>query len=158
MVPLSSASVAVLTDLRNIMVAEGPQEPGGRRNGIPVKGDGNYVFRGRHRDGSPASPTRGILVAAKEVLDQRLKFSEPWRIHDLRRTARTGLSQLSVPPHIAELVIGHSIGGIVKVYDRYDYVAEKREALTRWAEHLLTVVGEQPRAENVVQISKSKVS
>jgi hypothetical protein len=68
------------------------------------------------------------------------------------------MSQLSVSPHIAELVIGHSIGGIVKVYDRYDYVEEKREALTRWADYLLTVVGERPRSDNVIPIGEAKVS
>jgi hypothetical protein len=117
------------------------------------------VFRGRHRNGDPASPTRGILVTAKQLLDtEYLSFGEPWRIHDLRRTVRTGLSQLSVPPHIAELVIGHSIGGIVKVYDRYDYLTEKREALTRWADHLMSIASDQRHADNVVPISTAKAS
>jgi integrase len=139
LVALAPASVAILSE-----VAEK-----GRH--------GACVFRGRRRDGSAAGPTRGILVAAKEDLDARhLQFAEPWRIHDLRRTVRTGLSQLSVPPHIAELIIGHSIGGIVKVYDRYDYMAEKREALTRWADHLLTIVGERPGSENVVSIGGAR--
>jgi integrase len=158
LVPLTSASVAVLREFQSAISDDTrAREPGGRRNGIPGNSYEDYVFRGRHRSGSAASPTRGILVAAKEVLDRHhLKFGEPWRIHDLRRTVRTGLSQLSVPPHIAELVIGHSIGGIVKVYDRYDYLAERREALTRWADHVLTIVGERPRSENVVPIGEAR--
>ena len=91
-----------------------------------------------------------MISGWKPSLDRELQFAEPWRIHDLRRTMRSGLSLLSVPPHIAELVIGHAAGGIVKVYDQYDYVAEKRDALKRWANHLMHVVGENEAPDNVV--------
>ena len=107
------------------------------------------VFHGHPRAGNREEPTRGMVAMAKVTLDSGyFTPAEPWRIHDLRRTVRTGLSQLSVPPHIAELVIGHAAGGLVKVYDRYDYLPEKREALTRWAAHLLTIVGERAGADN----------
>jgi integrase len=157
-VPLTPASVAILREFHAAVSGDSQDEPGGRRNGVPSKGQEDYVFRGRHRSGAAAGPTRGIIVAAKEDLDsEHLTFDEPWRIHDLRRTMRTGLSQLSVPPHIAELVIGHSLRGIVKVYDRYEYLTEKREALTRWADHLLIVVGEQPGASaNVIPLSEAR--
>lgn len=55
-------------------------------------------------------------------------------IHDFRRTARTQLSALRVPPHIAERCLNHKIGGVVGVYDHYDYLPERREALNQWAE------------------------
>ena len=32
----------------------------------------------------------------------------------------------------------------IAVYDRYSYLAEKREALNRWAAHALQAVGETP--------------
>jgi integrase len=159
LVPLTTAAVHTLRELQSQASSAVRLEPGGRIDGIPSKAFGDYVFRGRHRNGDPASPTRGILVTAKQLLDtEYLSFGEPWRIHDLRRTVRTGLSQLSVPPHIAELVIGHSIGGIVKVYDRYDYLTEKREALTRWADHLMSIASDQRHADNVVPISTAKAS
>ncbi len=59
-----------------------------------------------------------------------------WTLHDLRRTMRTGLGRIGVPPHIAELLINHVKGGIEAVYDRYSYAAEKRDALARWAAHV----------------------
>lgn len=155
-VPLTPAAVAVLSELKGAVSVRSRPGPGGRTNGIPTKAFGDFVFRGRHRDGSPAKPTRSMLVGAKETLDRELGFSEPWRIHDLRRTVRTGLSQQSVPPHIAELVIGHSIRGVIKVYDRYDYLSERREALTRWADHLLTLVGEKECASNVVTLEGAR--
>jgi integrase len=63
-----------------------------------------------------------------------------WRIHDLRRTMRSGLGRLAVPPHIAELAIGHARKGIEATYDRYSYQAEIGQALARWAGHVASVV------------------
>ena len=54
-----------------------------------------------------------------------------WVVHDLRRTSRSLMSRTGVPTDIAERVIGHVIPGVRGVYDRYDYLAEKRDALER---------------------------
>jgi len=62
-------------------------------------------------------------------------------LHDLRRTCRTGLSKLKIPPHIAERVLNHSQEKIAGTYDTYDYLDEKREALEKWTVHLLSVKG-----------------
>lgn len=61
---------------------------------------------------------------------------EPFTLHDLRRTCRTKLSQLKIPPHISERILNHAPEKMVGVYDQYDYIDEKREALEKWAEHL----------------------
>jgi integrase len=68
----------------------------------------------------------------------------PWRIHDLRRTVRTGLSKIGIKPHVAELVLNHTghKAGIGGVYDHYDYQPEIAEALTKWEAHLLSIVGQ----------------
>jgi len=60
-----------------------------------------------------------------------------WRLHDLRRTARTGLSKLGVSPDIGEMVLGHAIGGIRGVYDRYGFLPEKRAAIEKWGSHVM---------------------
>jgi len=87
---------------------------------------------------------------AKEQLDTRMleelramakdpaKVTLPeWRLHDLRRTARTGLSKLGVSPDIGEMVLGHAIGGIRGVYDRYGFLPEKRAAIEKWGSHVM---------------------
>jgi integrase len=61
---------------------------------------------------------------------------ENFTLHDLRRTCRTGLARLGVAPHIAERVLSHSQPGVVGVYDRYQYLKEKRDALEQWAGHV----------------------
>jgi integrase len=51
-----------------------------------------------------------------------------WRLHDLRRTARTLLSRAGVSADIAERCLGHAVGGVRAVYDRHRYLHEMREA------------------------------
>jgi integrase len=63
-----------------------------------------------------------------------------WTLHDLRRTLRTGLSRLGVPPHISEAVLGHTQPLIIRTYDRYSYEAEVANALARWTAHVESVV------------------
>ncbi len=58
---------------------------------------------------------------------------EPFTIHDLRRTMRTQLGALRVPPHIAERCLNHAVRGVEGVYDRYDYFEERKQALEAWA-------------------------
>ena len=57
-------------------------------------------------------------------------------VHDLRRTARTGFAKLKVSSDIAEMIINHSRGAMVDIYDRYTYEDEKREALEKWGSYL----------------------
>jgi integrase len=73
----------------------------------------------------------------KKALETRLPRSMPrFTLHDLRRTTRTGLGRLGVPPHVAELVIGHTKKGLLAVYDRHTYRREVGDALKLWASHV----------------------
>jgi integrase len=100
------------------------------------------------RDGSCVfgNPRHGFTgwSAAKRKLDARLAATGArvphWTLHDLRRTMRTGLGRLGVPPHIAELAINHLRVGIIAVYDKYTYEPEVAAALAQWAEHVTAIV------------------
>ena len=73
-----------------------------------------------------------------------MEAAEPWRIHDLRRTAVTGMAELGVMPHVIEAVVNHISGhkgGVAGVYNRAVYAAEKKAALELWADHVSSVVG-----------------
>lgn len=61
-----------------------------------------------------------------------------WTIHDLRRTVATHMARLGVDEIVVERVLGHRIGGVKAVYNRYRYIEEKRAALKLWAAELLT--------------------
>jgi integrase len=69
---------------------------------------------------------------------------EPWVVHDLRRTVRSGLSRLGVDIVTAELVIGHKLKGVVGVYDRYERLMERRAALELWERELVQTSATTP--------------
>jgi integrase len=74
--------------------------------------------------------------------DARLGIA-PWRIHDLRRTAATGMAELHVLPHIVEAVLNHQSGhksGVAGIYNRARYADEMRTALQRWGDHVDGIV------------------
>ena len=75
-----------------------------------------------------------------------------WQNHDLRRTARTGLSSLKIPEAVAESLLAHVRPGIAGVYDRHDYYDEKRDALIQWGTRLRSIVAPKPAASNVVAL------
>jgi integrase len=76
---------------------------------------------------------------------------DKWRIHDIRRTMRTGLSALPVSDLVRELVIAHTRPGLHKVYDQYAYLDQKREALDLWAARLRSII--TPPPHNVVSLA-----
>lgn len=79
--------------------------------------------------------------------EKRAKIPE-WRLHDLRRTARTLMSRAGVRPDIAERVLGHAVKGVEGVYDRHAYQQEKRDALLRLEAEIRRIIA--PQTGNVV--------
>lgn len=81
----------------------------------------------------PKQLTRSLAKCQKRFSERGI---EPFTLHDLRRTCRTGLSRLKVEPHIAERVLNHAQEKIAGTYDLWQYIDEKRAALDKWSEHL----------------------
>ncbi len=93
-----------------------------------------WVLPGRTGDHiDPMCLSRGLARCLPRFKARRI---DAFTLHDLRRTVRTGLAALKIEPHIAERVLNHIQPGVAGVYDRHAYLAEKREALERWAAHL----------------------
>ncbi|WP_341678701.1 integrase arm-type DNA-binding domain-containing protein [Niveibacterium sp. SC-1] len=59
-----------------------------------------------------------------------------WAPHDLRRSARTMLAAMGCPGEIAEAILGHMPRGIVGVYNRHTYDAERSQWLSRLSDRL----------------------
>ena len=115
-VPLSDAAMSILASIKHR--------------------DRDYVF-GRTRAGGFSGWSK-----SKDDLDKVVKLKEPWTVHDLRRTVRTGLGELGIQPHIAEAVLNHIPPKLIRTYDRNKYESEKRAALDQWATHLKSVVAQ----------------
>lgn len=109
-------------------------------------GDGTgYIFS------SPVSDSKSGHVVST-TLSQQVRQSnhygiDPFRPHDLRRTARTHMSRLKVPREHAEAVLNHAKEGMVKVYDQYEYDEEKKEVLQAWESELLRLVAHASTSE-----------
>jgi integrase len=84
---------------------------------------------------------------AKRRLD-KLSGVQDWHLHDLRRTAATGMARLGVAPHVVERVLNHKTGiisGVAAIYNRHGYLDEKRAALEAWARKVDEIVREEPK-------------
>jgi integrase len=79
---------------------------------------------------------------------EKVRPMKPWTLHDLRRTAATGMAALGIMPNVIDRVLHHSRKrrGIIAVYDRHEYAAERRDALLRWAAKVDAIVASQQQA------------
>lgn len=110
-VPLPAAAVASFTRLKELAGSYDlvfPQHAGRSRGKATSPGRLNYAM---------------TLLAGMDDLTP----------HDLRATMRSYLGELGVRVEVAERCLNHSLGGMVEVYDKSDYIEERRRALERWA-------------------------
>ena len=102
-------------------------------------GGSEFVFQSEKKPG--ALITRQGAARAARVHWKDMGAVEAFTPHDLRRTMRTMLAELGVDDVIAEKVLGHSLAGMLKIYNQHPYDAEKRQALTQWETRLTEIVG-----------------
>jgi integrase/rubredoxin len=101
---------------------------------LPAKVDGcPFVFT---TDG--ANPISGF-AKFKLAFDKVCGVTD-WTLHDLRRTARSLMSRAGVPADHAEQCLGHVMPGVRGVYDRYEYLEEKRDAFNSLAALINSIV------------------
>lgn len=85
----------------------------------------------------------GYHVAKKQIDDLMPEGTPHWVVHDLRRTAASGMAALGFQPHVIERVLNHisgAQGGLVGVYQRHQYVEERRQALIAWGNYIAQLV------------------
>lgn len=75
-----------------------------------------------------------------------------WTTHDLRRTARTLMARAGVNEDHAERALGHVIGEVQGVYNKYEYRDEKRVAFETLASQIERILN--PPIKNVVPLQR----
>jgi integrase len=86
----------------------------------------------------------GDFSSQKRRLDNLCGVSQ-WRLHDLRRTMVSGMASLGVAPHVADKILNHvagTISGVAAVYQRHEFLKERRDAVERWGEHVVALLRE----------------
>jgi integrase len=94
----------------------------------------NYVF--------PSARYGYLSSCVLRNATQRLNASgalASFSAHDLRRTCATGLRRLGVGREVVGRILNHTPQSVTMVYDRYDQMAEMKDALDKWGEQLVTV-------------------
>jgi integrase len=117
LVPLSAVAVEIL-------------------EGIPEIDD-RYVF-------STRAGTRISGFSKAKSRAAELSGVAAWRLHDLRRTMATRLAEFGIPHPVVSKLLNHSprsVMGVTSIYNRYEYLAERREAMDRWAQRVLDILG-----------------
>jgi integrase len=142
----------------DLMVIPGEVTKNGREHAIPIlplaRSLLEEVLRGTNRD--ILFPSRwddekplhdGSWGKLKRELDEASGVTN-WQIRDLRRTFRTNLARLGVRREIGEILLNHVTGAnrneLDEIYDRYDYLAEKREALAKWEARVQELIAVSP--------------
>jgi integrase len=75
---------------------------------------------------------------------------EKFTLHDLRRTAASGMARLGIAPHVVDRILNHSSGvirGVAAVYNRFEYQGERRAALAAWAFYVTSLLTRPPAGD-----------
>jgi integrase len=94
----------------------------------------------------PASRGGGCIVQLShemENLKDATSISDA-TYHDLRRTASSMMASVGVDVIVIEKLLNHTLGGMMKVYQRHSFDAEKRAALIRWDARVRQIVSAEP--------------
>jgi integrase len=90
---------------------------------------------------------------AKDKMDAIMQTETPWRLHDLRRTLVSVLAELGIPTDVADRVLNHVSGskaGVKGVYQRYEFLAERKRALETWGQFVENLVAGAEKGSNFV--------
>ena len=130
----------------------------------PVQGIGQAGgFKMQVEDRSGLATPQQLEAATQTLIAEAGKDPDraaidDWILHDLRRTATTGMARLNIPPHVVDKILNHvsgTIRGVAAVYNRHSYIDERRAALETWSRHVESLV-RPPAPSNVVELAAAR--
>jgi integrase len=117
----------------------------------PITGGSDYVFNSPKLDNKPIE----WLQKASDRIKKESEISD-FRIHDLRRSMASYLAQLGTDRTVLGKILNHKgLSGddqVTAIYDRYDYLDEKRRALTLWGLKLLEIVSPENQSATIYKL------
>lgn len=123
-----------------------------------ISGPADYVFTtdGEHPISGFSRMKNRIDKLMEEIASKERPGADipEWRLHDLRRTVAVGMQRLGVKLEVTEKVLNHTsgtFGGIVGVYNVYDYAKEKQAALLEWGRFVTKLVSANP-PDNIISL------
>ena len=130
----------------DVMVIPGDHTKNGRDHSIPLQPMAKEILTRQPPDTSYYFPGRtntyfhyGSWTKLKKRLEKSSGVGN-WQLRDLRRTFRSTMPRIGVDRDTAELLLNHAPSVLDEIYDRYDRLPEKREALLKYEAHIATIV------------------
>lgn len=122
----------------------------------------SYLFPGRQPD-HPVSDKALTKAVRDRIRATPLKKRTPhsgtlllergeWSPHDLRRTMASRMGDLGVQPHVIERCLNHIQQGIVGVYQRQEYLAERKTAYELWGDRLEHLTSVSPAQNHACEV------
>jgi integrase len=147
-VPLSPLALSIIAEQSKLGAHVFASTRGAPRGGtVPISGWSKFKAR--------------LDVLAIEALRELTGNSEAtipeWRLHDLRRTAASLMTECGVSRFIVSKVLGHAEQGVTgRHYDLYEYLPEKKQALDLWRARLAAIVEGREGPDNVVSLEAAR--
>jgi integrase len=124
---------------------------------LPRVGRKGFVFTTGRREDAPVS---GFSKAPARLAATMTEIAEGttivhFTLHDLRRSAATGMARMNIAPHVVDKILNHAGGtirGPAAIYNRHAYLDERKAALEAWARHVESLV--RPTLSNVVELPR----
>jgi integrase len=82
-----------------------------------------------------------------------------WVLHDFRRSGVTWLAGAGFPPHVADRLLNHlqgTIRGVQAIYQKGEFLAERRAALEAWGAHVLACGEGRAVASNIASLDAAR--
>lgn len=135
-VPLSVDARQAFKELRRVAIEREEKRAAAQERKLPAHYEPTFVLPNPSGDG----PIRAHAVTrAYGRLCKALKLAGI-TVHDLRRSAATGLAEQKVPRLVIGKILNHTDKGVTAVYERYEYADEMRAALDKWARQVRKVL------------------
>lgn len=142
-VPLSKGALRVLAAIREAnlkaRVSASPYL-------FPATADRKGASLGRSEDARRSARLAAYMDKPNRAI-AKLKAAigiEGLRLHNIRRTVATRLSEHQVPVHVIEHVLGHALPELIRTYHAHVPLYQMREALGWWSDELDRILSERP--------------
>lgn len=123
---------------------------------VPLSDQAMEILEGRERTDEYVFYSRaGVHTTCTSRARSRIAEAsgvKDWSAHDMRRTARTIMSRLRIEHHVRERVLNHKQSGMAGVYDQYDYLKEKTDALRKLGNEIWKILGKDIEPGVVIPI------
>lgn len=109
------------------------------------KGEEGFLFPSPRVANAPRVANSGSLSMLVRAKMNRIAGEDlnHWVPHDLRRVVSSNMARLGVAEKVVESVLAHRPTGVKRIYNRWQYLPEKKVALALWEAEVLRLAVEE---------------